>query len=101
MTDYLRSGGVWIAPARRAAIREPTMLRFFKALLRFFESRTLAVIAEDAVALVLALYPNAKWAELLDAVVKILVTSSKLKDRAVLERAAAGALSRAGKRPGA
>jgi hypothetical protein len=77
------------------------MFRLFRAVWRWLESQNLALIAQDAAALVIALYPNAKWAELLDAVVKILVTAGKVKDRAVLERAAAGALVRAGKRPGA
>ena len=75
------------------------MFRFWQAIRRWFESRTLAQLAEDAAALVLHLYPNAKFAEVLEAIVRILVTTSKVKDRAALERAAAGALTRLGKQP--
>ena len=63
----------------------------------------LAQIAADAAALVVSLYPSASWSTLLENTVQALISAAGLgiTNRQALERAAAGALARLGKVPGA
>lgn len=63
----------------------------------------LDAIAKGAVALVVALNPSAKWADLLKLAVTAISSAAGLptSNRDAIERAAAAALAAAGKRPDA
>jgi len=75
-------------------------MRLWTALRRWLESSALSNLAMDAAALAVALHPEARFPELLQSVVATLATmSGRVRDRAALERAAAGALARLGRLP--